>query len=193
MTEVPQSPSSPAAARPLYRRWWVWWLAAMAVMVALGSISFRQGSTDEAGAKAEASALVIEAPTSVPVAVQGTVVRPVCAPASAAALAAIMKARVGADVTIQRGFVVEIVGTHVTGSPAFVLAAKLVSPGAPDQLGTWGMGSADGGAPLWSLNKAARTLTSWLESAEAGSAEDQQRNALAASSEAAVALGCATL
>jgi hypothetical protein len=193
MTEVPQTSSSPAAARPFHRRWWFWWLAVLVVLTVFGSISLRRGSTGETGTKAEASALVIEAPTSAPVEVAGTVVRPVCVLASATALEAVIKARVGADVTIRNGFVVEIGGAHVTGAPAFVLAAKLVSPGAPDQLGTWGMGTADGGTPLWALNKAAQTLTSWLASAEKGSAEDQLRTALAGSPEATVAIGCASL
>lgn len=193
MTEAPQTSGSPAAPRPAHRHWWIWWLVVMVVLIVLGTISFRRGSTVEAGVKAEASALVIEAPTSVPTEVLGTAVRPVCLLASATALDAVMKARVGADVTIRNGFVVEIVGAHVTGAPAFVLAAKLVSPGAPDQIGTWGMGTADGGTPLWALNKAAQTLTSWLASAEPGSAEDQSRTALAGSPEATVAAGCASL
>jgi hypothetical protein len=179
---------------PLYRRWWTWWLVGMAVLIGVGSLSFA-GGLSISNDPAAVSGMVLAASTSRPPAeVLGetaTVPAP-CVPASAVALAAIAHGAIDPAVSLARGFVVPVQGASVSGTPPLVIAARVIRPGVPDQVGTWGVGSVEGAGPIWSLNPAARAHTTWLEQASAGSMDDQLRNLLAATPAAAAALACAS-
>ena len=77
------------------------------------------------------------------------------------------------------------------GNYRFVLAAEIQGVGA-GQVGTWAVGTLDGGGPVFALDDNAQRYSEWGAAAREGSPADQQRDTIAARSETAAARRCVT-